>query len=139
VDFFAASRAAECAGIYITAIGRAGTFALRNPISSRGDRHANRKTHQFRARDTNGNSEARRDTNADTDTETNGDTVARGNTHAGSNTNTDGNPNTNSDATADSSTDTNSDGHPDANSHAPHVQPRLRDRDGERGVAQHYW
>jgi hypothetical protein len=113
VDFLAASRAAEWAGIHVTTLGRAGPVAPRNTISAWRGRRANRKTHRFRTRDTNGNPEARRDTNPD------GDTDARGNTHAGSTTNTHGNP--------------------DTNSGAADVQPRLCHRDGERGVAQHYW
>jgi hypothetical protein len=137
VDVFTASRDGEWAGIHITALGRAGTVALRNPISSCRDRRANRKTHQFCARDTHSNAAARRDTNPDGHTKTHGDTDARGDTIANARSNTD------ADSHSGTNTTTNADTHPGPNpnpdSCAPDLQPCLRDRDGKRGVAQHYW
>ena len=77
MELVATARSAEVARIHITAFGRAGTIPILN-ISTWNGRHANRKTHQFRARDT----DAR------------GHTLANINT--GSNTNTDSNPYTGS-------------------------------------------
>jgi hypothetical protein len=51
VDLFVAAWVARCPRINIAAASCAGTVSVFNTVSAREGRHANRKTHQGRARD----------------------------------------------------------------------------------------
>ena len=118
VDHFAAPRATECARVHITAVGCPGTVSVLNTISAWKGRDPNRKTNQHGACDADANAatHGKADANAATD----GDGDARDHTITNAASNTDTHPGSNAD--------------PD--SCAPDLQPRLRDRDGKRGVEQ---
>jgi len=131
VDHVITAGAAECPRVHITAAACPGTVR----------RHANGKTHQCRACDANANSswqpdsQARNNTNSDGNAATDGDTDTRDNTftNAGSDTNSD------SDSNANSNPDPGSNGDTYPDSRASDLQPRLRHRDGKRGVDQPHW
>jgi hypothetical protein len=166
VDHVAAVGVAECPRVYITAFGCPGTISVLNTISAWEGRHANRKTHEGRARDADAKAgqypypEARRNTNSDGDAGPNRVTVAHtpaaSNTSANANPNgnagtnpdprtnpdsdADTNPNADSNPDTDADPDANADTHPgpDTNtgSRDASLQPCLYDRDGKRGVEQ---
>ena len=93
---------------------------------ARHDRASNGKTQR------NAEPHAGADTHADTDADSHYDTESVTNTNSNSNTNAnpDANPNPNPNPNASTN--------PNAHTGAPDVQPRLRHRDGERGVDQHH-
>jgi hypothetical protein len=129
VDHIAATGAAAWPGVHITAVGGVGTITILHAFSSGNGSFANRKTFQCRACDANsdGNAAAHRDTDpVDTITNTSPDFNA--------NPNPDANPNAYPNANPNPDADPDPNANPD--SRAPHLQPRVRHRDGERGVDQ---
>ena len=97
---------------------------------ARHDRASNGKTQR------NAEPHAGADTYADTHADTHADTDADSHSDTESVTNT--NSNSNSNANADSNANPDASTNPNAHTGAPDVQPRLRHRDGERGVDQHH-
>jgi len=82
------------------------------------------------------NSETQRDTKPDADTDPFTDAVTHPHANLDSHANPD--PNANPDPDPNACPDPDPNACPDPNTGAPNVQPRLRHRDGERGVDQHY-
>jgi hypothetical protein len=127
VDHIVATGAAAWPGVHITAVGGVGTITILHAFRSGNDSFANRKTFECRACDANsdGNAAAHRDTDpVYTITNTSPDLNANSNT----------NPNTYANADPNANSDSNCDPNPDPR--APDLQPRVRHRDGERGVDQ---
>jgi len=149
VDHVASARAAESSGVHVTAAACPGAIPVFNTADPGNGWHANGKTHQCRACDADANSswqpysQARNNTNSDGNAETDGDTDARDDTftNAGSDTNSDSDSNANanpgSNANANANPGSNADTNPDPG--ASDLQPRLRHRDGKRGVDQPHW
>jgi hypothetical protein len=141
VDHVAATRAAEYSGVHLTAAACPSAVPVFNTTDPGNGGHANPKTHQCRACDANSNSswqpysQARNNTNFDGNAATDCDTDIRDNTftNAGSDINSDSDSNANSNPDPGSNADT----YPD--SRASDLQPRLRHRDGKRGVDQPHW
>jgi hypothetical protein len=138
VDNLAGARAAGCPRTNITATGCPGTVRLRGTSSPWKVGHASRETDKCRARDADAgwqsDPEAWRNADADGTAAAYRDAHARDvitDSNADTNTNPDSNANPGSDANADSD--------PNAGSRAPGFQPRLRHRDGKRGVDQPDW
>jgi len=145
VDHVASARAAESSGVHITAAACPGAIPVFNTADPGNGWHANGKTHQCRACDADANSSwqpysrARINTNSDGDAATDGDTDTWGNTfiNTGSHTNTGSDTNSDSNSNANANPGSNADTNP--NPRASDLQPRLRHRDGKRGVDQPHW
>ena len=93
---------------------------------ARHDRASNGKTQ--RNAEPHAGADTHADTHADTDADSHSDTESVTNTNSNSNSNANADSNANPDASTN----------PNAHTGAPDVQPRLRHRDGERGVDQHH-
>jgi len=93
---------------------------------ARHDRASNGKTQ--RNAEPHAGADTHADTHADTDADSHPDTESVTNTNSNSNSNANADSNANPDASTN----------PNAHTGAPDVQPRLRHRDGERGVDQHH-
>jgi hypothetical protein len=126
VDHVVAAGVAESPRVHYAAAGCARTVAVRNAINSWKGRHADGKSVQCRTPDANAvrNGTAHRDTDS---ADTNPNTDSTSDLNANANANADSNANANADPNAN------------AGSGAPDVQPRVRHRDGERGVDQPDW
>ena len=155
VDHVITAGAAECPRVHITAAACPEAVPAFTTTDPGNGRHANGKTHQCRACDANANSssqpysQARNNTNSDGNAATDGDTDTRDNpfTNAGSDTNShsDSNANSNPSSNANSNPGSNANSNPGSNAdtnsdpRASDLQPRLRHRDGKRGVDQPHW
>ena len=143
VDHVAAARAAENSGVHITAAACPGAVPVFNTTDPRNGRHANGKTHQCRACDANAHSswqpysQARNYTNSDGNAATDGDTDTNSDSDSNANSDSDSNANSNPGSNADSNPGSNADTNPDPR--ASDLQPRVRHRDGKRGVDQPHW
>jgi len=93
---------------------------------ARHDRASNGKTQ--RNAEPHAGADTHADTHADTDADSHSDTESVTNTNSNSNSNANADSNANPDASTN----------PNAHTGAPDVQPRLRHRDGGRGVDQHH-
>jgi len=83
-------------------------------------------------------SDARHDRASNGKTQRNAEPHAGADSHSDTESVTNTNSNSNSNANADSNANPDASTNPNAHTGAPDVQPRLRHRDGERGVDQHH-
>ena len=141
VDHVAAVGIAAWPRFHEPAAGCARAVPFRKSIDTGAARHADARTHQFRACHANTgragqtHADCEQSSAAHTNTDGWGNTI----TDARSNVNANPDPNTDPNADRNASSYGNPNTGADSDSRAPGVQPRVRDRDGKRGIDQPDW